>query len=256
MKPGGRASQVACFLALLLSGCGSSPPSHTPSAPSTASPGASASGIHLQVSQAELLASAPVWTVPGGREQERISGSVVFVIGGLRAGWNRIQYPDAASHDWRFGWLAPNSDLEALPPTRCPRADAAHVLSLFLPEAETCYQGEELALSPVFLEEKPPPQPSHSGTPDWLASPTGIVAYAKRDGQAGAQMVHIDPTAVGRNFVEGWYSVVGHFDDPRSVDCVRSAIPPFVAEAVAEQHLWCRQQFVLTSLEPVPAPND
>jgi hypothetical protein len=179
---------------------------------------------------------------------------VVFAIGGVRAGWNRVEYFDATSRDWRFGWIAPDSQLQALPPTRCPRADAAHVLSLFPPEAEACFRQQELALAPVFLDRDLPHQPSHTGTPAWLASPTKEVAYVKRDGDAGALMVHLDPATVDQNAVAGWYATVGHFDDPRSIDCVRSATPPFVPESVAEQQLWCRQQLVLTSIEAVPAP--
>lgn len=236
-------------MTIVFAACGTPvPPSDTSALPSE-------SEAFFLISQAELRVPAPVWTAPGGREQERLSESVVFAIGGLRAGWNRIEYFDVASRDWRFGWLAPDRQLEALPPTRCPRADAAHVLSLFQPEAELCFRGQELTLAPVFLDRDPPRQPSHTGTPEWLASPTGVVAYAKREGDAGALMVHLDPATVDQDFVAGWYSIVGHFDDPRSVNCVRSATPPFVPESIAEQQLWCRQQLVLTSIEPVPAPG-
>ena len=68
-------------------------------------------------------------------------------------------------------------------------------------------------------------------------------------------MVHVAPEARILAAPRSWVAIRGHFDDPRSQAVACPGSRPIPGRTPGEQMLWCRQQLVITSIEPVPAPT-
>jgi hypothetical protein len=211
---------------------------------------------------AELIAPADVWNGPGPdavvqAHLQETTVAITFAAAPTSSSAIRIQYLDVASGEWIFGWIRATDarSLVAERATFCPRRDGPHILSAFPQEALTCLAGDEVNLGTIFIRRRQV-LALYDGTPAWLATVGDHLALVSPDGDAGAMAVHFaPPPAPPGSAGDGWFIVSGHFHDERSATCSRTPRhDPLRAESVAEQTLWCRQQFVISRLEPAAAP--
>lgn len=101
-----------------------------------------------------------------------------------------------------------------------------------------------------------------SGPVSWLIDAGGQISLSLAPGVGWGQSAVADPALVSELGVEpastsGWVAVTGHFDDPRALDC--QSFPSHPSEYLyymgrAEAVRACRQQFVVTDLQPVAEP--
>lgn len=192
--------------------------------------------------------------LPGGLQVFVVEGPVL-AVGGT---WYRIEY-EYLSSEALFGWVAYEerggvSNLEQARQPRCSdpdRLDATVLSGHSAAERLLCFGNRELELGPVVLVERGEGTPLYVGRPRWLAERSGLrledAAYLGAD--AGALPVQVPPGVQPE--VEQWLTVSGHFDDPRSAECVREPVQSDLGvQTRAEQVLWCRQQFVITDTRP------
>ena len=142
---------------------------------------------------------------------------------------------------------------------RCPsEGDDWRYFSTDIPLRRHCAGGRQLQLVGFLVEQEAETcrdGRAYSGEPPWLAEyPCTELVSAVGDAVTGlATRVHVHPDAnvAVRQRADApiRVRVTGHFDDPASTECVREPITAEAPELVPpEPELWCRQQFVATSI--------
>jgi len=182
----------------------------------------------------------------------------------LGSDWYLVQSQVGTSYPGEHAWLpATDGDqpLIGVVDASCPIGDLTVTDLVYMHPAERlqCFGDRELALDPAIAElAEPNPGGEVAGTPEWLAKDTFWRLYGSGgpDGVDGPLAVVISPS-LGDSIPTGaWLTVRGHFDDAASATCQRTfpeewgAIP----ESAETQRLLCREQFVVTSIEPRSAP--
>jgi hypothetical protein len=209
---------------------------------------------------------------PGGDPFTDINpGSDVWVIDVVE-GWYLVQAQEAMSVEHLFGFVPiaqPAEDgagesvatLTEAPVYDCDVPDAYFVLSLHPQRQLDCLGDEPVLLEGYVIETDPGINSPYAGEPAWLAEwPPLYVASAIGPAVEGiAVPIHLPPdweSPIPMSDREGHEGtllrVTGHLDDPASADCVRTPLfepYPSVDDGLSE--LWCRQRFVVDSVEIV-----
>ena len=259
-------------IALLLSGCGQEA---EPSAvlDSAASNATLAPGTYARATRDDLTihreAGSPkvVSTLYAG--EWLLTVSTPTELDGMS--WIRVQYGDGS-----FGWIGVDPDdppFEAVEP-ECPdgpadRALEVHeVVSMTLAERLLCFGDDTITLSPVTWRSLATDNP-YGGEPAWLADEARLQLYGHGGWEREAPLpAHLDPDGRVALAGEGWAAIRGRFDHQASSACVRQIDigglgivdeEAFIAELVPVARedgvLWCRQQFVITEVTPIAAPE-
>ena len=112
----------------------------------------------LSTVRVKLLRPASLYAAPDAKApvQDRVLESLILPLERSENGWLRVEYPESATQEWRFGWLAPADarEVRVSQERLCPDADAAHVLSMDATDGPACFGNRELTLAPVFLEAR------------------------------------------------------------------------------------------------------
>lgn len=148
------------------------------------------------------------------------------------------------------GWVAAGDETEAfiqlLEPRCPPRPVSLSTLEAMQPwEQLACFGGEQITLegSIVCCGGVIP----GAFEPSWLAAPFNLALRAP-DATGGPLGVHVPPGGPPLPD-EGQVRVIGHFDDPAAVGCSVSPGEPPVPLDTAAAELYCREQFVVESVE-------
>jgi len=184
-------------------------------------------------------------------------GGLLQVLSLSDPGVFKIQFPDPVEGS-RFGWAdlgtAERPLVEPAQLGGCPtEISIAWISGLSDPERLGCFGDRGLRLSAVqFLDVGTPDGMRYAGDPAWLAQVSPIALRSPTD---MLLPVHVPPevTAPGP---DGWFAVRLRLDDPRSAGCHRSSLQPGIPDMAPEDGvLWCRQQLVVTGLDPVSSPR-
>ena len=181
--------------------------------------------------------------------------------GPVRAGgetWYRVRWHPTPTYDEIPAWITDTFEGHAVVrpvEPRCPvdLHDAVDLVGITASERLLCFGHRELSLGPVTFRVTPNKTAAATGSPKWLASSARISMYGSQgpDGVDGPLLVRPDEQ-LRELPTDGWFDVVGHFDDPAARGCSR-AWPAGDAggaspESKAEQELSCREQFVVTEV--------
>ena len=201
-------------------------------------------------------------------------GDRLWIVDGPRqvngAAWYRVQWQPTPTYDGIPAWIPALVDghpIVAPVGPRCPSpvADVVDLLDLHPAERLLCFADRPITLGPVMLADGTNATSQATGSPAWLADSAKVRMFGREgpEGVDGALLVRAAPDATisgqARTLPMGtWLEVTGHFDDPASATCQRSWAPEengsISPETPAEQVFECREQFVITSARPVPAP--
>lgn len=197
---------------------------------------------------------------PGSGDAIRLEANqAVWILGSREvngAAWYRI----VSDYSFLTGWVSAGPDRDWLAPfdrSSCPAAANEAVDNGFIRNkpllALACFDGDQLAVIAYW------PTPAQSGADvpcPWAgdAANKWLVCYefVNKLGD-GTRSLPIYGTTGLRSFERGrWWTVLGHFDDPRARDCPESTgTGASNAEATV---LFCRTRFVVDSLGSPPVP--
>ncbi len=148
------------------------------------------------------------------------------------------------------GWVAAGDETEPyiqLLEPRCPaRPVSLGTLQAMQPwEQLACFGREQITLegSIVCCGGVIP----GAFEPSWLAGPSNLALRAP-DAAGGPVGIHVPPGSPALPD-QGRVRVIGHFDDPAAVGCTVSPGEPPVPLDAAGADLYCREQFVVESVE-------
>jgi hypothetical protein len=148
----------------------------------------------------------------------------------------------------------------------CAELSANPLALLFMDRslAVACHGSEPLtfrAWVEVCIDCVAVPQQEGGGPASWMVNGEHQLWFGLGPGMGWSQPAVPDPDLVsnvniGPGGNPGWVQVTGHFDDPRSVDCRATPIPAEYSYYAghAEAVRTCRQQFVVTDLQPTAEP--
>jgi hypothetical protein len=212
---------------------------------------------------------------PGGDPFTDINpGSDVWVIEVVED-WYLVQAQEAMSAEHIFGFVpiaepAQGGEGEAafMPTlTEFPDPDcqldlhAFYVLSLHPQRQLECLGDQPVAIEGYAIERGAERSSPYAGEPAWLAEwPSLEVSSAIGPAVTGISVpIHVPPDleidipTSDREAHEGTLlRVTGHLDDPASTECQRTPIAaPYPAVDDELSELWCRQRFVVDSVEIV-----
>jgi hypothetical protein len=191
-----------------------------------------------------------------------------IVAGPTRAGgesWYRVQWQPTPTYDGIPGWMPDTLDghpvVEPVAP-RCPSSirDVVDLVDLVAAERLACFGDRPITLGPVTLRGGVDKTSPATGSPAWLADSATIAMFgsAGPQGVEGPLLVRAGPDLAALP-LETWLEITGHFDDPAAAGCQRSwtgdAGSTPSAETTAEQVFSCREQFVITAVRTVAAPQ-
>jgi hypothetical protein len=154
-----------------------------------------------------------------------------------------------------FGWVAAGDATEAyiqLAEPRCPpRPVSLAVVEAMQPwEQLACFGSEQITLEGTFGCGGCGGLFPGTFEPNWLASPFNA-AFLSTDPNArvGPFVMHFAPDGPSVPSDGQILRVVGHFDDPSAVGCTVSPGEPPVPLEPRAAELYCREHFVVESLE-------
>lgn len=163
-------------------------------------------------------------------------------------------FPEGVS----FGWLPVARDGFAtveLMEVVCPDGEPdAATLAVMTPWAQlTCYGTDELVLDGGWIAGHGGVVP-WEGEPAWLVMPSFDRAITPTDGEqpfffVTAPDLSVDPVLFGGAEVR----ITGHFDDPASGACLIRAGDPPGDQPAESVRTYCRERFVVTSIEVLVA---
>lgn len=205
---------------------------------------------------------------PGGDPFTAINpGSDVWVIE-VVDDWYLVQAQEEMSAEHIFGWvpIAQGTSVPTL--TEFAASDceldlnAFFVLSLHPQRQLECLGDRAVAIEGYAIERGAEPISPYSGEPTWLAqwpsleissvigpAVTGISVWAHVPPDLEVEIPTSDRDAHEGNLLR----IMGHLDDPASADCTRTPlIEPYPTVGDNLSELWCRQRFVVDSVETVP----
>jgi hypothetical protein len=114
----------------------------------------------------------------------------------------------------------------------------------------SCYGNQELVLEGTWVNGSGGIWP-WDGEPAWLVPPDVERAISDTDGQFYFVLAPNVVLPAGVEAIGGGVRITGHFDDPASATCVVRAGEPMVEQPAESVRLFCRERFVVTSLEPL-----
>ena len=267
---GSSESAVAATVSAVASSSPSAEPDSPAPSPEPASPSATSSTSETAPpdvgnvplppgSQARVTVDLRLRTEPGlnaAITSKLAAGTIVDLIG---PPWQR----DADGYVWRRvavgsdsaerqgGWVGdlPGGGFLTLEPANCPTGtvDLQEVINLTEWERLYCLHGEELVLEGSVVT-------GFGGMilgsfePSWLAHPFGFSgAIAAADGY---MMYHLTPGIDRVSAPDGTrLRLTGHFDDAAAESCRVATDEPPVPEPDALAISYCRERFVVTSVE-------
>ena len=204
---------------------------------------------------------------PGGDPFTDINpGSDVWVIEVVED-WYLVQAQEAMSAEHIFGWVPIAQGESVATLTEVPDPDcqldvnAFFVLSLHPQRQLECLGDQAVAIEGYAIDREPDLLSPYAGEPAWLAQwPQLEVSSAIGSAVTGISVwIHVPPDleleipTSDREAHEGTLlRITGHLDDPTSAGCQRtprSAPYPAIEDELSE--LWCRQRFVVDSVEVV-----
>jgi hypothetical protein len=157
------------------------------------------------------------------------------------------------------GWLPTARDgFATVEPTEvsCPSAepDTAQLAGMTAWARLSCHGSDELVLDGGWIAGHGGIVP-WNGEPAWLVMPSSDRALAPGNGGepfyfVTAPAVSVDPDLVGGGTE---VRITGHFDDPASAECVIQAGEPLTDQPAESVRTYCRERFVVTSIEVVVA---
>ncbi len=217
--------------------------SPAPDAPTPPAPAGTASPPPASLASGTVAEATASFMLVNGRSV--VVGQRVFIVDGpidhigvpsyLLQHWGDLEH--GLQPDSDFGWLSAGEAATALRPVSvpCPQSQPSlrEVAGLQLFERPLCFGDRLLTFSPVTASDLSVGVRtsrrwiSDDGRPDFF---TGLPVYFEDPGLA------IPDGA--------WVAVTGHFNDPSSEECGR------VSEVA-----WCRQRFVVTTVERVDPPD-
>lgn len=193
--------------------------------------------------------------------------TLVYVIAGpVRIDgldWWQVLPREFEGEEWPLGWVPTarqdeSATLEPARPDCLPLGvpQSAHILSAYFDPLDNlaCFGGQELAFEAVVDCTAAQADPAVGGA-DWI----GLDCHA--DGEASVAVSWSTAqsafgSALGHQLVSGLFQVRGHFHDPQADNCFSVPFGTVIATPNQPREigavLSCRQQFVLTDLEPRP----
>ncbi|MEW6225416.1 MAG: hypothetical protein AB1627_12390 [Chloroflexota bacterium] len=176
--------------------------------------------------------------------------------------WVRLQVP-FGDEDGVFGWAGVGTDddpsvatitLAACPPLPL---SVGIIASLSPAERLLCFGDRQITIPIAMLIDQPGVVSSYTGDPDWLAEQSRLLMYGELGAAGESEAVAVHQSPEGRMPpLDSWITVTGHFGDNASSECRRNPrLPGFPHLAPGEAALWCRERFVVTDFDTVPAPR-
>ena len=189
-------------------------------------------------------------------------GQDLYVVSQTSDGeWSRVEFDllERAPPELTFGWVETNAIAPVGGDPCGPRVDDWSTAAAPIAVRRECAAGRPLRLVGFLMTaERDSCDASrlYRGDPAWLADGACIrLSTAVGPAVTGFTIdVHIHPDAdvavvLPEPGIPVRVEVIGHFDDPASAECARRPLQPDVPDLVPGEHeLWCRQQFVATSI--------
>ena len=154
-----------------------------------------------------------------------------------------------------FGWAAAGDDtgpyLELVPP-RCPQrpVELATVEAMQPWEQLACFGNEQITLEGTFGCGGCGGLVPGTFEPEWLAHPLNVqLLSVDPSTRVGPFTLHFPPGGVEAPEPASIVRVTGHFDDAAAADCSVSPGEPAEPVSAETAELYCREQFVVESIE-------
>jgi hypothetical protein len=210
-------------------------------------------GAPVDVFAEPAAGGQPIWAIQPD-ERLLVTAEPVLAPG---ATWYRVEY--TVDGLGAFGWISAGAGAEAegvsLESTdpRCPGASptVAALVALAAEERATCYADTTVAIGEVVTASDDRLPVAEQGEPAWLAHDDGLRLYGTTQGPttAAGLPVHVDPGSGIELPLGEPITVTGRFQHPAASGC--TAVPSDGAAPDArEMETWCRQQFVVSTVQP------
>jgi hypothetical protein len=191
--------------------------------------------------------------------QEALSldaGALIQVLEASESGRHKVQFYDPVEGSL-IGWVGLGSaTAPTVEPARLARCPTRPIVGLLIGlsdgERLLCYGTRPIVFPAALFAPIQTGEPKYSGEPQWLAKATDVGISETPGGETLA--VHLPPDLAVPD-PESWFFVRGSFDDARAATCRRAPIAPWTLPSTpADSELWCRQQLVVSEIQPTSEP--
>jgi hypothetical protein len=211
-------------------------------------------------SYAQLRGADPteLWDRPHGNAFTAVSSGSELWIADLEGDWAQVEALDASTMEYLFGWV-PLEDLVPIDPVECDQSLGAWELGFAHPQRQLECLADDRVVLEGYAIGRDPIEPAYRGEPSWLAEiqPIELSSVIGPAVTGFTFAIHLPPDLddvvplSDREAHEGTrLRITGHYDDLTSSECERRPAVgsyPLLDAELSER--WCRQQFVVDSVE-------